>query len=58
LTCSVIVIAVELLQFITLAGSCDIDDLILNVSGAFLVYLAAKTKNIEKFLRFAFLMEK
>ena len=57
-TCAVIVIAVELLQFITLAGSCDIDDLILNVSGAFLVYLAAKTKNIEKFLRFAFLMEK
>lgn len=31
---TVIIIAVELLQFLTFLGSCDVDDLILNVFGA------------------------
>lgn len=33
-----IIVAVELLQLFTLLGSCDIDDLILNMIGAFLGY--------------------
>lgn len=33
-----LILAVELLQLITLLGSCDIDDLILNVFGAMLGY--------------------
>ncbi len=57
-TCIAIVAAVEILQFATLAGSCDIDDLILNVGGAYCVYMAAKIKRAENFLRYIFLMEK
>lgn len=34
ITVSLCIAAVEILQFVTLLGSCDIDDLILNVSGA------------------------
>lgn len=34
-----VIVAVELLQFITFLGSCDIDDLILNVFGAALGWL-------------------
>ncbi len=58
LTCSLIVAAVEILQFITLSGSCDIDDLILNVGGAVLVFLFVKIKGINKLLRYIFLLEK
>lgn len=58
LTVSLIVISVELLQFITLAGSCDIDDLILNLAGATAVYLIAKTDKVQKILRYLFLLEK
>lgn len=58
LTCSLIVITVELLQFVTLAGSCDVDDLILNVAGAFIIYSISKTKKINRFLKYLFLMEK
>lgn len=35
----VTIVCVELLQFLTLRGSCDIDDLILNMIGIFLGYL-------------------
>ena len=58
LTCSLIVISVEFLQFATLAGSCDIDDLILNVGGAFLIYLFTKNKEAFEFLKYVFLLEK
>ena len=57
LTCAVIVSAVEILQFITLSGSCDIDDLILNVAGAFLIYLFTKNKAAFGFLKQIFLAE-
>ena len=56
-TCAVIVLAVEILQFLTLAGSCDVDDLILNVGGAFSVYLIVKNEKAEKLLRYIFLSE-
>ena len=58
LTCSGIVLAVELLQFLTLAGSCDIDDLILNVAGAFLVFGLVKIKKVNDILRYVFLLTK
>lgn len=52
---ALIITAVEILQFFTLLGSCDIDDLILNIIGASIGYLCLylsektvnrKTKNI------------
>ena len=36
---SIIIVIVELLQLFTLTGSCDIDDFILNFSGAFIAYI-------------------
>ena len=57
LTCVLIVSAVEILQCATLSGSCDIDDLILNVSGAFLIYLFTKNEEAFGFLKQIFLLE-
>lgn len=57
LTCALIVSAVEILQFATLSGSCDIDDLILNVGGAFLIYLFTKNEEAFGFLKRIFLSE-
>lgn len=57
ITCSLIVFSVEILQFLTLAGSCDIDDLILNVFGAFMAFIIAKENNINRFLRYILLLE-
>ena len=34
LTVTVLIVCVELIQLLTLVGSCDVDDLILNVLGA------------------------
>ena len=45
-TTTVLITAVEILQFFTLVGSCDIDDLILNVLGSGIGYGIHKlTKN-------------
>jgi glycopeptide antibiotics resistance protein len=57
LTCVLIVSVVEIIQFATLSGSCDIDDLILNVSGAFIVYFFMKNKEAFGFLKQIFLLE-
>ena len=57
-TCTAIVVAVECLQFLTLAGSCDIDDVILNVAGAFLVFCVVQNAKINKALKFIFILEK
>ena len=43
LATALIITAVELAQLFTLLGSCDIDDLILNVMGATLGYILHKT---------------
>ena len=56
LTCVLIVSAVEIIQFAPLSGSCDIDDLILNVSGAFIVYFFMKNKEAFGFLKQIFLL--
>ena len=42
LATAVIITAVEIIQLLTLVGSCDIDDLILNVIGASLGFLFQK----------------
>ena len=42
------VIAIELLQFLFLTGSSDIDDVILNTSGAMLFYYFINEKRISK----------
>lgn len=41
---------VEILQFITYRGSTDIDDIILNMIGAIIVYILMKTKFAKKIL--------
>jgi glycopeptide antibiotics resistance protein len=57
LTMIIIVILIELLQFVTMSGSCDIDDLILNVLGASIIYFIVRIKCINKFIHKAFLYE-
>ena len=52
-----IVLIIELLQFATMSGSCDIDDLILNVFGASIIYLITKIKFINNFIHKIFLFE-
>ena len=52
-----IVLCIEILQFITMSGSCDIDDLILNVFGASIIYFICKIKCINKLIRKVFLYE-
>ena len=56
-TMILIVVVIELLQFVTMSGSCDIDDLILNVLGASIIYLITKIKIINKLINKIFLFE-
>ena len=42
--CFVLIIAVELLQYYSLLGTCDIDDLILNMAGIIIGYAFSKIK--------------
>ena len=44
----IITILVEIVQFITYSGSTDIDDIILNTTGAIIVYMLMKTKFAKK----------
>lgn len=55
LTIILIVIGIESMQFLTLSGSCDIDDLILNLSGSLVLYLILKIKPINKVIRKTFI---
>lgn len=41
---AVLILAVELLQLVTLLGSCDIDDLLLNILGAAMGYILWKKR--------------
>ena len=50
-------LTIEIFQFITMSGSCDIDDLILNVLGACIVYLFVKTKFVRKIINKVLLFE-
>ena len=58
LTMICIVIGIELLQFITMSGSCDIDDVILNVSGSLIMYEILHIKSINELLKNIFFLEK
>ena len=42
--------SIEILQFITYTGSTDIDDIILNTTGAIIVYMLMKTKLVKRLL--------
>lgn len=53
-----IVIGIELLQFITMSGCCDIDDVILNVMGALVMFGILRIKSINQLIRNIFLLEK
>lgn len=55
LTIILIVIGIESMQFLTFSGSCDIDDLILNLSGSLVLYLILKIKPINKVIRKTFI---
>ena len=48
---------IEGLQLVTGSGRCDIDDLILNVGGAFILYLILKIPPMKKLLRNILLLE-
>lgn len=54
----IIVLQIELLQFITMSGACDIDDVILNLSGASFAYLIFRQKFVYRLLNKIFLLEK
>lgn len=58
LTVTLFTIGIELLQFLTLSGSCDIDDVILNVTGAFLMFQIMKNKTINAWTKNILLLEK
>lgn len=45
-------VSIELLQLLTTRGICDIDDIILNLNGALLVFLICKIPFIKKTLKF------
>ena len=53
----IFVLVIELLQFVTLSGSCDIDDLLLNVVGASIMYFVCKIKLIKKVINKILLYE-
>ena len=53
-----ITLGIELIQFITFSGSCDIDDVILNTLGAFIMYKILNIKEIKKLINNIFLLEK
>ena len=56
-TILVITFSIEIIQFITTSGSCDIDDIILNTSGALLLYCILNIKIIRKLTYKIFLKE-
>ena len=57
ITVIVVVMLIEGIQFLTLSGSCDIDDLILNVGGSCLLFGILSIKSIKNFIRNIFLLE-
>jgi glycopeptide antibiotics resistance protein len=56
-TILIITLSIELIQFITTSGSCDIDDVILNASGAILFFGILNIPIIKKIIYKIFLRE-
>lgn len=48
LECVIIIAAVELIQLFAMLGTCDIDDLILNLAGAAIGYMILKLLEIKR----------
>lgn len=53
-TVFIVSICIEVLQFITQSGSCDIDDIILNVLGATIMIRILQTKKIKRLILYIF----
>ena len=53
-----VTLGIELIQFITFTGSCDIDDIILNTLGAFIMYKILNIKDVNNLVRNILLLEK
>lgn len=53
-----VTLGIELIQFATFTGSCDIDDIILNTLGAFIMYKILEIKSIKNLIKNIFLLEK
>ena len=58
LTNIAIILTIESLQFLSLSGSFDIDDLILNLLGALLIYRLYKIRKINQLVNKIFLIKK
>ena len=58
LTTTFIILSIEFIQLITSSGRFDIDDLILNLSGALILYGIIKIKSVNKLIKNIFLLEK
>lgn len=54
----IIIAIIELLQFITISGSCDIDDIILNITGVIIMYKILNIRIISHFIKKVFLFNK
>ena len=52
-----IILAIESLQFLSLSGSFDIDDLLLNLLGALIIYRIIKIDKIKNLINRVFLIE-
>lgn len=50
ITMIIIVSIIELTQFLTLSGTFDVDDYILNISGSYLMYRILRNKKIDKLI--------
>ena len=48
LTASAVIIGVEIMQFITMCGACDIDDYLLNIAGAVTGFVFTKINIIKR----------
>ena len=53
-----VTLGIELVQFITFTGSCDIDDIILNTLGSLIMYKILNIEDIKNLVRNIFLLEK
>lgn len=53
-----VTLGIELLQFITYTGSCDIDDIILNTLGALIMYKIINITDINNLMKNILLLEK
>ena len=51
ITILLITLGVEILQLVTMSGSCDIDDVILNVGGALIMYMILQIPCIKRFIK-------